>query len=224
MQPLPWSFSTLNRFVTCPRQYHAIHVVKRIKDVEGEAAKWGNAVHSAIEHTLKDEQPLPKEMEQFQDYVDSIRARPGKMLVENQLALNKQLQPTNFFAKDVWVRGKADVIHINGDVATGLDHKTGKRKASSQMVLMALLMFHHYPEVQKIKTAFCWLKTGEIDTDEYTRAEIDTMWQVFVKDLDQYRRAFHSDTWQPRQSGLCAGWCPVTDCEYWKPKRLRDRP
>jgi hypothetical protein len=40
-----------------------------------------------------------------------------------------------------------------------------------------------------------------------------------VPDLKQYATAFKTDVWQPRQSGLCNGWCPVTECEFWKPKR-----
>ena len=35
----------------------------------------------------------------------------------------------------------------------------------------------------------------------------------------QYAQAFKTDTWQPRPSGLCNGWCPVKTCEFWQPKR-----
>jgi hypothetical protein len=45
-----------------------------------------------------------------------------------------------------------------------------------------------------------------------------------MPDIKQYQQAFVQDVWQARQSGLCHGWCPVTTCEYWKPKRMRDRP
>ena len=53
------------------------------------------------------------------------------------------------------------------------------------------------------------------------RDQIDQLWAPFIGDLKQYMQAFREDIWQPRQSGLCNGWCPVTDCEFWKPKRNR---
>lgn len=224
MTPFPWSISALDKFVTCPKAYHEIRVVKRIVEPEGEAAAWGNRVHKDIEDDLKGTRPLAPEMAQFRQYVDTIKGRPGTMLVEQNMALNRSLQPVTWFAKDVWVRGKADVVHLNGNTAVGLDHKTGKRKTTRQMALMALLTFYHHPQIERVRTLFCWLKTNEFDKDEFKREEIPSLWQRFVPDLNQYRKAFHTDTWQPRQSGLCHGWCPVKDCEYWRPKRVRDRP
>lgn len=235
MDPKPWSFSSLEKFVGCPKQYHEITVLRRVKDEEGAAAGYGNFVHEHGENYLKARgayvlPPNPENMNGFpalskyREYFDSILRLPGRMLVENKYALNRDLQPVDFFAPDVWVRGKADVTVIDGDVARGLDHKTGKRKPGSrQMVLMALLIFYHHPEVRTVKTAFFWMKTNEIDTGEYTHADIPAMWNMFVTDLAQYRDAFHGDVWQPRKNGLCHGWCPVHDCEFWQPKRVRTR-
>lgn len=221
LKPYPWSFSALDKFVTCPKAFYETRVAKRIIEPEGEAAKWGNLVHDSIEKDLKGEAPLPTELATYKPYVEAIRSRPGTMLVEQKLALNRQLQPVKFFAKDVWVRGKADVVHLHDDTAYGMDHKTGKKKFTRQMMLMALLLFHQFPQIQRVRTAFFWLKTADITKEQFARSEVPTMWGAFVDDLEQYKEAFHTNTWQPRPSGLCHGWCPVTDCEYWKPKRLK---
>lgn len=220
MNPLPWSISTLDKFVTCPTQYAAIKVYRTVKEAEGAAAAWGNRVHDAAEANLRDNKPLDPELASYQPYLDEIKRLPGTLLVEQKLALNTQFKPVAFDAKDVWVRGKCDALTIDGALARALDHKTGKRKSESrQMVLMALLIFHHHPEVMEVRTAFFWLKHAKRDTGVYRRADMPAMWNMFVTDLKQYRDAFATETWQPRQSGLCYGWCPVTTCEFWKPKK-----
>jgi hypothetical protein len=224
MTPLPWSHSALEKFSTCPKQYHEVKVIKRIEEPMGEAAAYGNTVHKLMEDALNGTASLPPTHAYLQEYVDAILRRPGVMFVEKQMALNQQLEPVDFFCVDVWVRGKADVITVAGDTAHGVDWKTGKRKATKQMMLMALLIFYHFPEVEHVRTGFCWLKTSEMDKEEFLRREIPALWDLFIPELQQYQQAFATDTWQPRQNGLCAGWCPVTDCEYWRPKRVRTRP
>lgn len=234
MTPKAWSFSALNRFVNCPKQYHEITVKRRIKDVDGPDAGYGHFVHEHGEKYLraKGDYVLPAnpphingfpQIAEYKGYFDAILRLPGEIYIEANMALDAQLQPVAYYDPRVWVRGKADVVAIHNGVARGLDHKTGKRKPSNQMVLMALLIFQHHPEVHTVKTAFFWLKEKSFDHETYVRADIPSMWNQFVTGLHQYVQAFKTDTWQPRQSGLCHGWCPVTDCEFWKPKKVRTR-
>lgn len=215
MKPLPWAISPLDKFVSCPRQYAEVKVYRRVKEAEGEAAKWGNRVHDASEAFLKGERDLDPELVKYREYLLALTQLPGDPHVERKMALNVRLQPVDFFAADVWVRGKCDYLAIDGSVARGCDHKTGNRKPGSrQMVLMALLIFYHFPEVMEVRTAFFWLKTVQKDTGVYHRDDIPAMWNMFVVDLQQYKQAFHTETWQPRQSGLCKQWCPVVSCEF----------
>lgn len=218
MTPLPWSHSSLEKFVTCPRQFYHLKVVKDVADSKGEAAIWGDRVHKAFESYLKGSAQLDPEFERYRDYLDRLVAMPGTMYVEQQFALDRQLRPCDW--GKAWVRGIADILHIHHAKAWAGDHKTGKTKpASRQLVLMALLVFYHFPEVLTCKTGFMWLKTGERTTRTYKREDIPEMWGQFLSDLTQYKQAFATGTWQARQSGLCAGWCPVERCEHWKPRR-----
>ena len=99
--------------------------------------------------------------------------------------------------------------------------ETGKRKPNSkQLKLFALLVFIHHPEIDTVKILFMWIKTGESDHETYTRDHEAELWQEFVGDLARYNAAFKQDMWIPRKSGLCRGWCPVTGCEFWEPKKL----
>jgi hypothetical protein len=92
------------------------------------------------------------------------------------------------------------------------------------MKLMAMLVFMLFPLVTNIKVGFAWLQEKINDKDEFDRADMFRLWEEFLPSMMQYKTAFNTDVWQPRPSGLCHGWCPVKTCEFWKPKRLRDRP
>jgi hypothetical protein len=215
----------LERFKNCPKQFHDVKVSHEFEDAPNEANKWGNYVHEQCEAYLKagGTVPLPENMASYQGYLDGILRVPGQMYVEHMAAVDTKLEACDFWdRKNCFMRGKIDVMHIHGNRASLLDHKTGKRKPNSgQMRMMALLVFLLFKEVQRIRVAFAWLKTNEFDAENFTRADIPMLWSTFVPDIKQYQQAFAQDIWQPRQSGLCHGWCPVTSCEYWKPKSIK---
>jgi hypothetical protein len=72
-----------------------------------------------------------------------------------------------------------------------------------------------------VRCEYYWTQTKSTNGQTFERKQIPEMWQEFLPGLKQYAQAFHEDIWQPRQSGLCKGWCPVTDCEFWAPKRRK---
>lgn len=245
MRPKPWSHSALTSFINCPRQHHEVKVLRRVPDTKGEAAVWGDRVHVAFEHYLQDNIPLDAELVQYQPYLDAILQVKGDMHIELEMALDTSLNPCAMTAPNCFVRGIVDVLHIEkmptGDTdediqkrnerllsgglrAYAMDHKTGKRKPDSkQMKLMALLVFATFHQVGTVKVGFFWLKTHERDIDSFTRDDIPALWAEFLPDVRQYHDAFVNNVWQPRQSGLCHGWCPVTSCEFWKPKSIRGK-
>ncbi len=219
MKPKAWSHSALSRFNNCPKQYYHISVVKDVVEPQGEAMLWGNRVHEAMENYLKaavhEHGLLPPEFEMYRGYLNAILHVPGDMYVEHEMSLDTNLNPCDKFADEVFVRGICDVLHVDDTVARAMDHKTGKRKQDSkQMKLMALLIFAHFPKVQRVRVGFFWLKTAEKDSEWFTRADIPALWQEFLPELKQWKQAFATDTWQPRQSGLCKRHCPVVSCEF----------
>ena len=215
MKPPAWSFSSLNAFGTCPRQYHAVKILKTVAETKGEATLWGTRFHEVAEHYLKGEQELPEEFEQFREYLDGFKNKPGVMSVELELGVNRKLEACGFLDPDVWCRGIIDVMNVCDGVADVSDHKTGKRKPNSkQLKLFSLLAFAHDPEIHTCNTAFHWIKTGEKDEETFTREQIPELWQAFVPELKQFLEAFKTDTFTPRPSGLCKKHCSVSDCEY----------
>jgi len=215
MKPPAWSFSSLNAFGTCPRQYHAVKILKTVAETKGEATLWGTRFHEVAELYLKGLQELPTEFEQFREYLGQFRFMPGTMAPELELGVNRKLEACDFHAPDVWCRGIIDVLKRYNGEAYVADHKTGKRKPDSkQLKLFALLVFAHYPDIHTCRTAFHWIKTGEVDEATFTRDQIPEMWETFVPELKQFLEAFKTDTFTPRPSGLCKKHCSVSDCEY----------
>lgn len=228
MKPLPWSHTALEDFNNCPYSFYRKRVVKGIKEEQGEAAAWGEFVHKKFElRQGEDKEPLPKELkdhEPFMEWLDEYaKALKGTILVENRMALTKELKPTNFFSKDVWHRGVIDWLCLSKNLATVFDYKTGKPHTKDrQLKIFAIDVFYSYPSINIVRTHYHWtqtLKSG--DAVVYDRRQLPELWGSITPDLRQYVDAFKTETWQKRQSGLCNGWCPVTDCEFWRPKRKR---
>lgn len=231
MKPLPWSYTALSTFTNCPKQYYHKYVAKDVKEVKSQQQLWGTSVHEAFEARQgPDRVALPDELAVHEPFMQKIEGGwEGSIMVELDAALNKRLQPCGFFSDDVWWRGKVDLLkyantlegkQVTHTQAKIVDYKTGKIKPDfRQLKLFALWGFYYFPKAPTIDVEFYWTVDQSTTRKVYGRAEIPEMWGSFVGDLKQYAEAFATEKWQPRPSGLCNGWCPVKDCQHWKPRR-----
>ncbi len=151
----------------------------------------------------------------YDGVIERLRTIEGTLQTEQKFAITNTFKPTEWFAKDVWCRGIADALWIKDGIAKTLDLKTGKRKITNQLRLLALLIFAHYPEVERVNTAFVWLQTGAMDIEKYKREDITVLWQDILPDVRRLEQAHKTQTWVPKPSGLCKnGWCPCVDCHF----------
>lgn len=215
-KPMTWSHSALTAFETCPRKYYHIKVAKDTQDPPGEAALWGQTVHKHLEERAKNGVPLPESLQYCEPIVNQIISRDGKRIVEEQIALTRNLTPTGWFAKDVWCRGIVDIGIVNEKNAVLLDWKTGKRKPDNdQMQLFAGFAFKKWPWVEKITTAFVWLKDNKTDKQVFKRDEHESqIWQEVMPRVTRMEQAYEKDSWPAKPSGLCRNYCPVRSCEF----------
>jgi len=212
-----WSYSALTAFETCPRRYYLTRVSKEVKEPQTDATIWGNKVHKALELFAKGEKPLPPDLQEYGRYVRKFLDREGKRVVEEKVALDKNLRPTKWFAKDVWVRGVIDLGVVGSERAYLLDWKTGKRKPDSdQLKLFAALAFAKYPWIDSAVTGFVWLKEKKFDKEVFTRDQVTEIWGEFLPRLSRLAESYEQDRWVPKPSGLCRNWCPVGQklCEF----------
>lgn len=217
MQNSPaWSHTSLTAFETCPKQYYHTRVIKDTKQDFGEAAAWGLKVHKVLEDRLKIGTALPDYLNHCEPIVDSILKRDGTLLVEEKIALDKNFQPVTFFDKSAWCRGVIDVGKVNDKAAVLMDWKTGKRKPENdQMRLFAGFSFAKFPWVEKITTAFVWLKDNKVDKEVFTRKQdMQVIWGEVLPRVQRLDNAYQKESWPAKPNGLCKAYCPVKSCEH----------
>lgn len=217
MTPKPWSHSALEQFKTCPRQYHAERVEKSVPYFEGPEAAYGNDVHARFEERIRDGKPLRADLQAHEPYLSKLAALPGRIYVEREMALNRQLQPCGYWDADVWYRAKIDYLNICNGRARIVDYKTGKaHQKTLQLFEYILVVFLTFPEVQTAYAEYYWTKSLSITGTggSYPRERMNEVWPLLLPDLKQMAEAFRTDVWQPRQSGLCKRHCRVVDCEF----------
>jgi hypothetical protein len=156
-------------------------------------------------------------MEKYGRYVEKIMSYEGKRVVEERVALDRNLRPTTWMAKNVWVRGVIDIGVVGSKRAYLLDWKTGKhRPDSDQLKLFAALAFAMYPWIDSVVTGFIWLKEDKFDKQLFTREQLPEIWSEFLPRLSRVAHAYGENKWVPKPSGLCRSWCPVGKklCEF----------
>ena len=215
-----WSFSRLKAYQTCALQYYELQIARNFQQSEHPTTAWGVRGHTALELRVRDKTPLPPEFSYLEALAVGIESLPGTLLCEHELAVDKELNSCAFDSPSRWVRGIIDVLSIDGENAIAIDYKFGKVKPTSQLKLMALLVFAAYPEVQTVKSRFLWIQFREKTNAVYHRADEKALWQEFIDDAGQMEQADDLGVYEPKPSGLCrpngkgyAG-CPVTTCEY----------
>jgi hypothetical protein len=214
---IPWSYSSLTAYETCPRRFKITKIDKLIREPQTEATIHGNEVHKALEDAVSGEKMLASKYTNYAPLVKKLRAARGRKLVETKFALTNTLRPTEFSAKDAWVRGVIDLAIIQPTSAVILDYKTGKVKVDhDQLKLFAATTFAMHPYLERVKTGYLWLAYNKTDTADFSKSDAPGIWQEFLPRVKRMETSVSTDEFLPRPSGLCKNWCPVgkTLCEF----------
>lgn len=209
----PWSFSSLTSYETCPKRYQLTRVTKQVVEPQTEATTAGSRVHDFLERyalgsLIYDE--LPEDIKPMSRYVDKIWTYEGKRIVEQQLAVDRNLRPCDWDDPNAWCRGIIDIGVVGENTAYLLDWKTGKVKDDhDQLRLFAVLAFAHYPWIEKAVTGYIWLKFKKVTKASFTTADRGEIWGEYIQRVKRLELSFDNDKWVPRPSGLCKNWCPV---------------
>jgi len=214
---IAWSHSSLKDFEGCARRYHEVKVLKNYPFTETEATRYGTQVHESLELYVRDGKPIPPEHLQFKDVVDKLMDKPGRKLPEFEMALTTDLKPTDWKAKDVWVRGIADLLIIDDDNLTAwvVDYKTGNNKYPDreQLMLMSIMVFFYFPHIRKVNSALLFLVKNDMVRMQMMREQADAIWWKYRERTARLEASFTNNVWNPNQTPLC-GWCPVKTCEF----------
>lgn len=221
-KPFSWSYSKLKNFESCPKRHYHVDIAKTVKEEESEQLQYGNTLHKVLAEAISGKAPLPRHFGSMQPWVDKLTARGNeagpepRVLVEQQLAIKQDFGPTEWFGKDAWYRGVADVVRIIGPVAAVIDWKTGKiLEDGAQLALMAQCVFAHHPEVQRIRTEFVWIKEDCATTRaDFSRENMVAVWAGLLPRLALLENAHKTMDFPPKPGFLCRRYCPVDTCPH----------
>jgi len=213
-----WSYSSIKTFEQCPKKYYHLKVAKDVKDTGSEATIYGQSVHTAAEEYIRDGKAIPKKFDFIKPILDSLNKIDGEKHCELKLGvkIEDDYEICDFFDPDVWWRGIADLVIVNGDTAYSVDYKTSKSAKyadTKQLDLVAAAIFTKFPEVQKIKSALAFVVSKDFITKDHVRSDRDKYFQVFSPQLDRLNTAQETDVWNANSGPLCR-YCPVIYCEH----------
>jgi len=212
-----WSYSSINLFKQCPHKYYRLRVVKDIVEPPAEHLNYGLEVHKAAEDYIGKGVPIPEKYIFIKEHLDKLNLIKGTKLCEYKMGLTSNLEPCGFFDKDVWWRGVADLIIINGDKAYMIDYKTGKSAKyadTKQLELLSCALFKHFPEVKKVKGGLLFLVANDLVKDDFEVDNEGVYWTKWLEDTQRLEAAIQNDVWNKKPNFSCRSWCSITDCEH----------
>ncbi len=216
MKPFAWSYSALTTYETCPKKYYHLYVAKDVKDEDSSFSADGKIVHDAMKARVCDGKALPVNLRYMEKAAARFAAVPGDKHGEMKLALSRDFEPRDFFAKDVFVRVVIDLTIVQGSTAIVVDWKTGKVKDDpTQMALCAAVLHRWMPEITNFKTVFVWLAHNDATPKPYTPADFPAVWNNLLPRVAKIEQARKTTDFPAKESGLC-GWCPVKQCPHWR--------
>jgi hypothetical protein len=216
---IAWSYSSIKTFEQCPKKYYHLKVLKDVKDSGNEATIYGQEVHKACEDYIKDGVEIPEKFAYVRKVVERIAKQEGEKHTEMKMGLKRVgdgYEPCKFLGKDVWWRGIADVVVINGSTAYSIDYKTSKNARyadTKQLDLVAGGLFVHFPQLDTIKSALIFVVSGDVIKKNHYREHMDKYLNTFEDSLDRLDNAEQNAVWNAVTGPLCK-FCPVVSCEH----------
>lgn len=218
---LAWSYSSIKTFDQCPKKYYHLRVIKDVKDEDSTATVYGKDLHSAAEEFIRDGTPIPPKFSFLAPTLEALRKIEGEKHCEIKLGVAKRdgkFAPCDFFAKDVWWRGIADLLIINKEKKQAwlVDYKTSKNARyadTKQLDLLAGAVFTHFPEVVSIKSALLFVVSNEIVKKEHEYIMKSSYLNCMEPELMRLDAAMRTGVWNPNSGPLCK-FCPVVDCSH----------
>jgi hypothetical protein len=214
-----WSYSSIKTFDQCPKKYYHLRVAKDIKDGDNTATLYGKEVHTAAENFIKDGTPIPAKYGFIAPTIEALNAIEGEKHCELKLGVAKRegkFVACDFFAPDVWWRGIADLVIINGDTAHLIDYKTSKNAKyadTKQLDLLAGAVFTHFPQVKLIKSALVFVVSNEFVKKKHEGIMRTAYMSVMHPELTRLEAAMENNVWNANSGPLCK-FCPVTTCSH----------
>ena len=210
------SFSALKLYEQCPYAAH-LKYIRRLptpEPLESSPLIRGQRVHEYAENYIRGAtETLHKSLEQLSQRFELLRELygEGKVLVEEEWALTRELEPCAWNADDVWLRCKADAVILHDPLtATVIDLKTGRRfgneiKHNQQAQLYAALAFFLFPNLTDITTQLWYADEKGLVAEKHIQRIKGQ--ELFNKFIDKFRAMTSATRFPPRPNVMNCKWC-----------------
>lgn len=215
-----WSFSSIKLFETCAKKYEAERIAKEVKYTDNVSTLYGKDLHLAAEEFIRDDKPIPERFKFISGMLEKLKALPGDKYCERKFGIKSVddvLEPCDFFDKEVWFRGVADLLIVNGETARVIDYKTNKDAKyadTRQLGLLAACVFLEFPEVKEIKGALIFVVCNALVKQEYTFERRFDIFGALSPVLARREAAYESGVFNANPNGLCRKYCGVLSCVH----------
>ena len=192
-------------------------MVKDIVEPPQQHLTYGTEVHQAAEDYVCNDKAIDPKYAFIKPTLDALKSLPGMKLCEYELGLTKEFEPCGFRDENVWFRGIADLLIIDGDKAHLVDYKTGRSSQyadTKQLELMSLLVFKHFPYVKSVKAGLVFLVSEDLVKAAYAHDSQDKAWAKWLPEIQRLEKAMETDVWNARPNFTCRKFCAVVDCEH----------
>lgn len=206
--------SNMATFRLCPLRFYGQNIAKDMVYKETPARKRGIDVHEAVEKYISgDTDALPSDINTVytRSMVRKMDDLGGRVFVERELAVTRDLKPTGFWADDAWLRARADVVVEHGDEATIIDLKTGKKwdEDNFQVRVEAMMM------VAIARTPVVNYEYWYLDTGETVRGVVDFRGGLrpvsdIIALMRNMEKAVADSNYRPKKNRFCK-WCDYFD-------------
>jgi hypothetical protein len=211
-----WSYSSINLFKQCPKKYYRLKILKDIVEPVQDHLLYGTAVHLAAEEYVRDRKPIPEKYAFIQPHLDALMKIKGERHCEYKMGLNKDLQACKFKSPDVWWRGIADLVIIQGAKCFLVDYKTSKSSKyadTEQLELLSLAIFKHFPQVETVKAGLLFVVANDFVKQEYINDEgKGKAWLKWLETTNTLESCMENNVWNAKPNFTCHAWCPIIDC------------
>lgn len=226
--PLPWSYSTLLEFESCPYKTK-LKKIDKVPDGSDDNPIFidGTEKHKLLEDyviSLKEgtQTQFPKCADKLQDHLESIfeSYELDNIHPEKKYAFDKDFKLLDdFFHKDVWLRAVVDLMAADDEKMVIIDYKSGKFnpyvqfKNQGQLQLYAVIGFLTNPNINTITTSLLYMKDGKIVTKEYERKKLPALMSSFI---NRGNNMFYAQHFPAKPSKNACKWCGYKEqiCEY----------
>lgn len=231
MNNLALSFSKINTYDICPRQFQLQYITKTYpKDDDNPYFKKGQRLHKHLEDYVVDrlagKDPDAKKIAAASrnalPIINKLMDKYDDVYPEQKICVDKNYKKIGWFDKAAYYRVIIDFLALGEEDAVILDYKSGKVRDYSgfggQLHLSAFVLFMMFPRLKKVTSAYLYLEHKQTVSITIYRKDLEELRQHFD---DKFIEINSDEKFEPERNDYCR-FCLASgyQCEFKVKKEL----